>query len=116
MSEPVFTVSGLDALPPPKVARKAEAVGIAKAVMHPLDVFVLAVLAVANMYFIPVGLLVRDEVDTTGIADENLSWRGFLLDNLLPVTLGNVVGGAVLVGAVYWLVYLRGSRGRGQEG
>jgi formate/nitrite transporter FocA (FNT family) len=28
--------------------------------------------------------------------------------NLLPVTLGNIVGGTVLVGAVYWLVYLRG--------
>ena len=45
MSEPVFTVSGLDALPPPEVARKAEDVGIAKAAMHPLEVFVLAVLA-----------------------------------------------------------------------
>jgi formate/nitrite transporter FocA (FNT family) len=37
-------------------------------------------------------------------------WR-FFLGNLLPVTLGNVVGGAVLVGAVYWFVYLRPRRG-----
>jgi hypothetical protein len=33
-----------------------------------------------------------------------------LVGNLVPVTLGNIVGGTVLVGAVYWLVYLRGKR------
>ena len=32
----------------------------------------------------------------------------FLLHNLLPVTLGNLIGGAVLVGGVYWFVFLRG--------
>ncbi len=37
-----------------------------------------------------------------------LTWPGFLIDNLLPVTLGNIVGGSVLVAAVYWFVYLRG--------
>jgi formate/nitrite transporter FocA (FNT family) len=36
-----------------------------------------------------------------------LTWGGFLIGNLLPVTLGNIIGGAVLVGAVYWFVYLR---------
>ena len=39
----------------------------------------------------------------------NLTWSAFLLDNLLPVTIGNVIGGALMVGAVYWLVYLRGA-------
>jgi formate/nitrite transporter FocA (FNT family) len=38
---------------------------------------------------------------------EALSWGRFLRDHLLPVTLGNLVGGVVLVGAVYWFVYLR---------
>mgnify|MGYP001553425468 CR=1 FL=1 len=40
-------------------------------------------------------------------AGSELSWPGFLADNLLPVTLGNIIGGAVLVGIVYWFVYLR---------
>ena len=36
----------------------------------------------------------------------SLTWGHFLTDNLLPVTLGNIVGGAVMVGVVYWFVYL----------
>ncbi|MGC6643440.1 formate transporter FocA, partial [Escherichia coli] len=34
----------------------------------------------------------------------------FLVDNLLPVTIGNIIGGAVLVGLVYWLMHLRGDK------
>ena len=77
--------------------------------MPPIAAFVAAGFehSVANMYFIPFGLLVKDELDIPGLALENLTWRGFLVDNLLPVTIGNVIGGAVMVGAVYWLVYLR---------
>jgi hypothetical protein len=41
----------------------------------------------------------------------NRTWERFLVNNLLPVTLGNIVGGAVLVGAVYWFVYLRPAGG-----
>jgi formate/nitrite transporter FocA (FNT family) len=37
-----------------------------------------------------------------------LTWQSFLFDNLLPVTIGNIIGGAIMVGAVYWFVYLRG--------
>ena len=37
------------------------------------------------------------------------TWGSFLVDNLLPVTIGNVIGGGLLVGAVYWFVYLRRS-------
>ena len=36
-----------------------------------------------------------------------LTWGSFLYDNLLPVTIGDVIGGAVMVGAVYWFVHLR---------
>jgi formate transporter len=39
----------------------------------------------------------------------NLTLEG-LVANLVPVTIGNVIGGAVMVGIVYWFVYLRGSR------
>ena len=79
------------------------------AVVPPIAAFVAAGFehSVANMYFIPIGLLVQDQVDVQGIEVEHLSWSAFFLDNLLPVTIGNVIGGAVMVGAVYWLVYLR---------
>jgi formate/nitrite transporter len=71
--------------------------------------------SVANMYFIPVGMLIRAVApDTFWARIEHvpadyaaLDWSG-LVGNLVPVTLGNIVGGTILVGAVYWLVYLRG--------
>jgi formate/nitrite transporter len=68
--------------------------------------------SVANMYFIPVALLVKTDDAwvnaTAGLPDlSNVTWGHFLLDNLLPVTIGNVIGGGVMVGAVYWFVYLR---------
>lgn len=56
--------------------------------------------SVANMYMIPVGMLAGAEADMAG-----------LLNNLLFVTLGNVVGGGVLVALVYWLIYLRPAKG-----
>ena len=84
------------------------------AIVPPIAAFVAAGFehSVANMYFIPLGLLVkRDERFVAGLADgpdlAALDWGGVLLGNLLPVTIGNVIGGAVLVGAMYWLVYLR---------
>jgi formate/nitrite transporter len=69
--------------------------------------------SVANMYFIPVALLIKTDgswTDTTsGVPDvSGLTWGSFIFDNLLPVTIGNIVGGAVMVGCVYWFVYLRG--------
>jgi formate/nitrite transporter len=68
--------------------------------------------SVANMYFIPVALLIETDdawVDATaGVPDlSGLTWSSFLVDNLIPVTIGNVIGGAVMVGVVYWFVYLR---------
>jgi formate/nitrite transporter FocA (FNT family) len=71
--------------------------------------------SVANMYLIPAGLLIeRDKTFVASLKDppdlSALSWGSFLGDNLLPVTLGNIVGGALMVGAVYWLVYLRPRR------
>jgi formate transporter len=71
--------------------------------------------SVANMFFIPAGMLIRAVAPESfwtqigGVPADYavLDWTG-LVGNLLPVTLGNIVGGTVLVGAVYWLVYLRG--------
>jgi formate/nitrite transporter len=70
--------------------------------------------SVANMYFGPIALLIKTNEAfvnaTPGVPDlSDLTWGHFLVDNLLPVTIGNVIGGGVMVGAVYWFVYLRRS-------
>jgi formate/nitrite transporter len=80
------------------------------AVVPPIAAFVAAGFehSVANMYFIPFALFVKSDVGGGGAVDiSGLTWDAFLLDNLLPVTLGNIVGGTLMVGAVYWFVYLR---------
>jgi formate/nitrite transporter len=83
------------------------------ALLFPITAFVAASFehSVANMYFIPMGLLIK-EYDPTfagaiGISLESLTWPNFLVNNLLPVTIGNIIGGAVLVAIVYWFVFLR---------
>lgn len=71
--------------------------------------------SIANMYLVPTGLLIRSVAPAafwsmTGMDSndlESLSWTGFVLRNLIPVTMGNLIGGAGLVGLVYWAVYLR---------
>lgn len=57
--------------------------------------------SIANMYLIPIGML----------ASEGSIAIMPLLANLLPVTLGNIIGGSVLVAIVYWTIYLRSSQG-----
>jgi formate/nitrite transporter len=67
---------------------------------------------IANMYFIPLGILLRGDSDfmaslsTTVPGIDRLGLEG-LAQNLVPVTLGNIVGGTLLVAAVYWFAYLR---------
>lgn len=69
--------------------------------------------SVANMYFIPLALMIKAGAPDAVLAKlasvnhAGLDWTG-LIHNLVPVTAGNIVGGGVLVGAVYWFVYLRG--------
>ncbi len=71
--------------------------------------------SVANMYYIPFGLLVKNYGDAQlfemigkSPADfPNLTWGNFFIANLLPVTIGNIIGGAIMVGLVYWFVYNR---------
>ena len=62
--------------------------------------------SVANMFFFPVALFHGTEPGASA------SWPSFLVGNLLPVTVGNIIGGALLVGLVYWFVYLRPARSR----
>ncbi|OGO51710.1 MAG: formate transporter FocA [Chloroflexi bacterium RBG_16_68_14] len=84
-------------------------------IVFPITAFVAAGFehSIANMYFVPMGILVKEHAAARSAADlsssqlSNLTWGDFFLSNLLPVTIGNVIGGALLVGAVYWFVYLR---------
>jgi formate/nitrite transporter len=65
---------------------------------------------IANMYFIPVGIFLKNWAGIAapaGMDPAILSWGGFLWNNLLPVTIGNVLGGGVFVGMSYWGAYLR---------
>jgi formate/nitrite transporter len=66
--------------------------------------------SVANMYFIPTGILLMNGAGLTNVpgVDPNLlGWINFLWRNLLPVTIGNIIGGVVFVGMSYWGAYLR---------
>ncbi|MFN3742621.1 MAG: formate/nitrite transporter family protein [Anaerolineales bacterium] len=72
--------------------------------------------SVANMYFVPYAWLIKtfapqfvQQVAEKVSLLESLTWGNFLLHNLLPVTIGNIIGGAVLVALVYWLIFLRNS-------
>ena len=89
------------------------------AIIFPITAFVAAGFehSIANMYFIPYALFIKDFdpgfVSTVGdkVAHlDLLTWQTFLFSNLLPVTIGNIIGGAVLVAAVYWAIYLRSDK------
>jgi len=91
------------------------------AIVFPITAFVAAGFehSVANMYFIPIGLFIKmfDPTFTNNVAAaveasakyslDTLTWNNFFLNNLLPVTIGNIIGGAALVAVVYWFIYLR---------
>ena len=88
------------------------------AIIFPITAFVALGFehSVANMYFIPVGLLLKQNPQVLSAAEKilgqapdlsRLTIYGFLVRNLLPVTLGNIIGGSLLVSVIYWFVYLR---------
>jgi formate/nitrite transporter len=72
------------------------------AIIFPITAFVALGFehSVANMYFLPLGIL-------SGLEGDAGSLAAGLLSNLIPVTLGNIVGGSVFVALVYWIIYLR---------
>lgn len=85
------------------------------AVTMPIALFVAAGFehSVANMFMIPLGILIKDNAGSefwsqTGLeasSFSDLTWSSFYLDNLLPVTLGNIVGGGVMIGILYWTIF-----------
>lgn len=87
------------------------------AIIPPITAFVAAGFehSVANMYFIPIALFIKswgspaffESIGKTAESFPHLTWGNFMVGNLLPVTIGNIIGGAVMVGLVYWFVYLR---------
>ena len=72
---------------------------------------------VANMYFIPSALFIKDldPVYFASVAEKLkdggaiLTWGNFFFRNLLPATIGNIIGGALMVGLMYWFIFLRPS-------
>lgn len=87
------------------------------AIIPPITAFVAAGFehSVANMYNIPIALMVKyfgnpeffEAIGKSSLDFPNLTVKNFLVSNLLPVTIGNIIGGAVLVGGVYWFIFLR---------
>jgi len=88
------------------------------AIIFPITAFVALGFehSVANMYFIPAGLLIKQNPEVVAAAQHilgqvpdlsRLTIAGSIVHNLLPVTIGNIIGGGFLVAAVYWFVYLR---------
>ena len=81
------------------------------AIIFPISAFVAAGFehSIANMYFIPLGIFLKSNATATVEVDvTTLDWAHFA-GNLIPVTLGNIVGGSVLVALVYYTIYRRGS-------
>jgi formate/nitrite transporter len=74
--------------------------------------------SVANMYFIPMGMVIKNFAPTgfwmeTGLnfnSFQELGLSNFLINNLLPVTLGNIIGGVCFVDAFYWFIYKEESK------
>lgn len=81
----------------------------------PIMIFVLSGFehSIANMYYIAAGILAKSipsyaqAAAEAGVETGSLTWGNFLGANLLPVTIGNILGGAICVGCVYWFIYLK---------
>ena len=90
------------------------------AILFPITAFVASGFehSIANMYFIPKALLIKSysteefwaSINSSPEMYKNLTWDNFFVNNLFPVTIGNIIGGAVLVGFVYWFVYLKSNK------
>ncbi len=71
--------------------------------------------SIANMFMIPLGIVIKNFASPdfwlmTGVNESqfsHLTVANFITENLIPVTIGNIIGGALLVGMTYWLIYLR---------
>lgn len=85
------------------------------AIFFPIVIFVVSGYehCVANMFFIPEGIFTKnipEIVATSNVAPEalaNLTWKGFAINNLIPATLGNIIGVIIFVVLLFWLAYLK---------
>lgn len=83
------------------------------AIFFPIWLFIISAFehSVANMYYIPLGIILKAGGkfnELTGLSAEAidfLSWKTFFLNNLIPVTLGNIIGGSFFVATFYWVIY-----------
>lgn len=91
------------------------------AVFFPIWLFVTSGFehSIANMYYIPAGIIAKGNnafvqaALSIGVTPEklaHLNWQNFLIKNLVPVTLGNIVGGSIFVAGTYWFVYIKGKK------
>ena len=90
------------------------------AIFFPIMAFVAAGFehCIANMYFIPAGIFAKDfsgaveaagKIGVSEKAIANLDWATMWTQNLGVVTIGNLIGGGILTGAVYWWLYVKKS-------
>jgi formate transporter len=87
------------------------------AIIFPIAGFVAAGFehCVANMFFIPYAILVKfgasdafwQSIGVNASTYDNLTWGRFFVNNLIPVTIGNIIGGVFFVALVYWVIYMR---------
>lgn len=92
-------------------------VGKVFAIFFPIWLFITSGFehSIANMYYIPAGILAKSNeawAAASGLSAEqlaNLNWGTFITGNLIPVTLGNIVGGGVFVALIYWFTYHKNS-------
>jgi formate/nitrite transporter len=90
------------------------------AIIFPIAGFVAAGFehSIANMYFVSIGLFIKQfatvdfwqAIAKTPADYASITWSNFLFRNLVPVTIGNIIGGVVFVAGIYWMVFLRKSR------
>ncbi|SKB30827.1 formate/nitrite transporter [Acetoanaerobium noterae] len=92
-------------------------IGKCFAIFFPISLFITSGFehSIANMYYIPAGILAKSNaswVEASGLTAEklaHLNWSTFIAKNLVPVTIGNIVGGVILVAGVYWFTYYKNS-------
>jgi len=83
------------------------------AIMIPITAFVAAGFehSIANMYFVPMGIMLKNNAVIQGLFSpailETITWQAFFVNNLIPVTIGNIIGGVFFVAVAYWTCYLR---------
>ena len=61
---------------------------------------------VANMFYVPVALLAKSDnyLELAHVTSDQLTWGKFFINNVIPVTIGNIIGG-VFIGGMYFVIY-----------